>query len=137
MAYDPVRKQVILFGGWNADIYDDTWAWDGKIWYRLTPQTSPSPRFYHRMVHDAERGEIVLFGGLGTSAANDTWIWNGTSWTRKIPATSPPERLAACGGTLENWQRQFRCNERLITPTRCRKAPVTSTMASAIVSHEL
>ena len=66
-----------------------------------------------------------------------------TSWAATVGNKYPlskdsfDNRLAACGGTLENWQRQFRCNERLITPTRCRKAPVTSTMASAIVSHEL
>ena len=94
MAYDSVRKQVILFGGWQGDIYDDTWAWDGATWNRLTPQTSPSPRFYHRMVHDAEHGQIVLFGGLDSSAAaNDTWIWNGTNWILKMPANSPPTRF--------------------------------------------
>lgn len=36
MAYDPIRKQVVLFGGYAGFYYSDTWVFDGVNW---------SPRF--------------------------------------------------------------------------------------------
>jgi len=40
MAYDPVRKSVVLYGGssWDGKAsthYRDTWAWDGSRWTRI------------------------------------------------------------------------------------------------------
>lgn len=40
MAYDPVRRRTVLYGGgfWDGKvgtIYDDTWEWDGKQWTQI------------------------------------------------------------------------------------------------------
>jgi hypothetical protein len=95
-AYDPVRQQVVLFGGRTSTATsNDTWVWSGGDWTRAFAPTAPPVRSGHRMVWDAARGEVVLFGGviagLGT-VYNDTWVWNGETWTQKTPATSPAPR---------------------------------------------
>lgn len=41
IAYDPVRQQVVFFGGFSGSPYapssalTDTWAWDGKTWKKV------------------------------------------------------------------------------------------------------
>jgi len=32
MAYDPIRKEIVLFGGYAAFYFSDTWAFDGANW---------------------------------------------------------------------------------------------------------
>jgi hypothetical protein len=34
LGYDPVRKRVVLFGGFDSEgnNLDDTWEWDGERW---------------------------------------------------------------------------------------------------------
>jgi hypothetical protein len=34
LGYDPLRKRIVLYGGFQADrkSLDDTWEWDGKVW---------------------------------------------------------------------------------------------------------
>jgi hypothetical protein len=96
MAYDPVRQQVVLFGGRTspADM-NDTWVWSGGDWIRAFAPVAPPIRSGHRMVWDAARGEIVLFGGVISGLGvvyNDTWVWNGETWTQKTPANSPAPR---------------------------------------------
>ncbi|MFQ5507494.1 MAG: kelch repeat-containing protein, partial [Planctomycetota bacterium] len=62
MAYDPIRKRVVLFGGFFGPLtpvkvagrvyFDDTWEWDGKTWQPRRPLHSPSPRNGHGMAYD-------------------------------------------------------------------------------------
>jgi hypothetical protein len=35
MVYDPVRKRIVLYGGFasNRDDLNDTWEWDGSEWH--------------------------------------------------------------------------------------------------------
>lgn len=98
MAYDPVRQEVVMFGGYNSGLgLDDTWVWRGANWIRLLPANSPPSRWSHRMVWDAARNEVVLFGGTRTTGRlGDTWTWNGTTWTQKAPASSPTARDGHC-----------------------------------------
>src|SRR5438874_1815339 len=64
MAYDGVRKKVIMFGGWNGGYLGDMWAWDGTNWANISPpQNNPSARYAHTMAYDAARQQVVLFGG--------------------------------------------------------------------------
>ena len=34
LGYDPLRKRIVLYGGFDAsqDQLDDTWEWDGEDW---------------------------------------------------------------------------------------------------------
>ena len=83
MAWDGVRKAVLLFGG---AVDDDTWAWDGAEWQRLAPATRPPARNRHSMVWDDARRRVVLYGGSGFT---DTWEWDGTDWRQRAPVTVP------------------------------------------------
>jgi len=93
MVYDPIRQEVVLFGGYNTvglPSHGDTWVWNGTTWAQKSPATAPSGRGGPAMTWDEERGEAVLWGGaLSGGSTNDTWVWNGTNWTQKSPATSP------------------------------------------------
>jgi hypothetical protein len=83
MTFDPVRRQVMLFGGQvagAAGFLNDTWIWDGTAWTKRFPATSPTGRSAAAMAwHDAIQ-QVVLFSGLSSAFAADTWLWDGTNW---------------------------------------------------------
>jgi len=95
MVYDPLRQNIILFGGAGVrgllePLYD-TWTWDGTNWTRRA--TGPNPRTSHAMAWDGASGRVILFGGNGPSQAfGDTWAWDGTAWWLLTPPVSPPAR---------------------------------------------
>lgn len=98
MAYDPVRKRVLLHGGSaGRRTYADTWAWDGQAWTKIADE-APGPRSRHRMAFDSARGRMVMHGGLdmrpGPMAANaETWELVGDHWIRA--ADGPPRMVHA------------------------------------------
>lgn len=86
MAYDPVTKCVVLFGGVNhllkpSTRYDDTWTWDGQRW-TLASTTGPTARIWPSMAADLRSGKMVLFGGSdGKRCLGDSWFWDGNRWS--------------------------------------------------------
>jgi len=98
MAYDPVRKMVVMFGGFqftNGQILGDTWEWDGKEWRPMRPAHSPPARAQHAMAYDPNTGRVLLFGGTDrTVNYGDTWCWDGQDWRLLQPARSPSGRWA-------------------------------------------
>lgn len=84
MAYDPVRRKVVMFGGASSSVvYGDTWEWNGQGWAQVTTPTAPQPRWYFRMDYDLQRGQVIGHGGFPNDGDfNDTWIYNGTTWTQ-------------------------------------------------------
>jgi hypothetical protein len=74
LAYDPVRKSLILYGGQNYQLggmyyqtaIGDTWEWSSttRQWTQLFPTTSPDPLYSHGMVTDTTRSKILLFAGM-------------------------------------------------------------------------
>lgn len=104
MAYDPVRKNVVMFGGegGGAGTSDpSTWTWDGRTWTR-NDSPGPSARTGAAMAFDEARGKMILFGGAGlaegqsgmASPLNDTWSWDGQSWTQLYTTHSPNPRIS-------------------------------------------
>lgn len=100
MAYDPVRRTVLLFGGWNGkQLLGDTWEWDGRDWRQVPTARAPSPREAPAMAMDPVRNRIVLFGGNvgggfpNWKESNDTWEWDGRTWTQRFPRTIPKARI--------------------------------------------
>lgn len=93
MAYDPVSKKVVMFGGFNETTYlNDTWTWDGTTWTQESTPGAPSPRTSAMMAYDLATRKLVLFGGYdGTQFLGDTWLWDGatSTWTLASPAASP------------------------------------------------
>ncbi len=98
MAYDPVREQLVLFGGRRSTLSDRTSVWDGRTWKDVTPVSgNPAARQQHAMAFDPVRQQIVLYGGLdaGSAVRDDTWVWDGSAWTELSLATQPPARRGA------------------------------------------
>jgi hypothetical protein len=103
MAYDPVRKKMVLFGGEHAidnpdggspevSVLGDLWIWNGTTW-ALAGVSAPTPRSYAGIAWDAHREKLVLYGGSnGVQALGDTWEWDGTGWVSILAPGSPPAR---------------------------------------------
>jgi RHS repeat-associated protein len=103
LGYDPVRNQVVLFGGTlqsctstcTSTVEGDTWTFNGTTWTAYFPATAPSPRVLYRVAYDPVAGGVVLFGGETNDPGtlfNDTWRWNGASWDHAVGVASPPGR---------------------------------------------
>lgn len=102
MAYDPVTRRTVLFGGvltdggyTNASEYNDTWTFDAATdtWALAPPAgPSPSPRSAMVMVYDPDASGIVMFGGGAAPAPlNDTWwYWPSTNTWTLVPSTKSP-----------------------------------------------
>jgi hypothetical protein len=77
LAYDKARAKVVLFGGTDGQLPQETWEWDGKDWRSLTTQGAKPPgRQGGGLAYDTQRGHLVLAGGLGPDAW-DTWEFHG------------------------------------------------------------
>lgn len=96
MVYDPVRRVVVLYGGYQYAVqtFSDTWEWDGAQWAQRSSD-GPGPRQGHAMVFDPNRGTVLLFGGENIPALGDLWEWNGTSWREVQNTVRPTSRGGA------------------------------------------
>lgn len=104
MAYDPVTRRIIMFGGAYAPptdsdelCLDDTWAYDptGNTWTQLHPSgPGPPARAAHAMAYDSSRGLMLVFGGMasGPYDYNDTWAYDpaASTWTELKPSGTLP-----------------------------------------------
>jgi cysteine-rich repeat protein len=91
MAYDPIARNVILFGG-RASMtpLGDTWIWDGTSWTEKVTPPELTARAGVAMAFDGTH--VTLRGGFlpagGTPSAG-TWSWDGTSWSVSTSANEP------------------------------------------------
>src|SRR5262249_11056671 len=72
LAYDPVHKQVILFGGDRLDqLLSDTWAFDvvARRWQERNPDRVPSPRAGHALLWLPKAKKALLLGGYTYTSA--------------------------------------------------------------------
>ena len=118
LAYDPVRKSLILYGGqsnqssgmYYQTVFGDTWEWSSttRQWTQLSPTASPDPLYSHGMVTDTTRNKILLFAGMSNyqyylppapglppggyqdPMRNEVWEWDGNNvtWTNRTPIVS-------------------------------------------------
>ena len=86
MAYDGIRRELVVFGGANDanQPLGDTWVWGEQGW-RNASSSGPAPQSDHAMAFDDRRGVVVLFG------SGQTWEWDGQGWTNRTPAQGNPE----------------------------------------------
>jgi len=88
MAYDPVHRQVLLFGGdAGTQFLNDTWIWNGTDWQQAAAQTTPPAlRTNAGLDYDPVTDSMVLFSGTTWTAkrtgtpAIDAWSWDGAQW---------------------------------------------------------
>ena len=104
MLYDPVRAEMIMFGGSTPDleIHGDTWAWAGERW-RQVSDTGPAARFPGGIVYDAARHEVLLYSGHFASVSgdfvdyDDLWTWDGAAWWEITPEGGTPGHRTHAG----------------------------------------
>jgi hypothetical protein len=66
LAYDPVHRKIILFGGDTlSSLLSDTWIFDvtQDRWQKQTPKTSPAPRAGHSLHWLPRSRKVLLLGG--------------------------------------------------------------------------
>lgn len=88
VAYDEAREVVVLVtpGPIRSAQVMETWTWDGMVWTRQAPATSPSVRSSALLAYDESRRVTVLLDGMGRS---DIWEWVGANWSQSTPPHSP------------------------------------------------
>ena len=95
MVWDSARECVTYFGGRGLSPTgrSATWEWNGRVWVRRAPRSTPATRYSAAMVYDSARRRTVLVGGLGENELlRDTWEWDGVDWTQRSPARYPVAR---------------------------------------------
>lgn len=99
MAYDPVSKKVVLFGGQGSSgNLNDTWTFDGTTWAQVTTASAPPVRNGATMGYDRPTQKLILFGGFnGNQYLQDTWMWDGatSTWTLVTMPSPPPNATGA------------------------------------------
>ena len=93
MTYDAASGKIIVFGGFDGEYLNDTWAFDGVSWTQIATSVAPSPRTNAQMAYDSVTHKVVLYGGYnGTSYLGDTWLWDGATsqWAPVRTAHRPP-----------------------------------------------
>jgi hypothetical protein len=87
IAYDPLSKGIVLFGGQTAAGFDgETWVLLGGQWTQRTITNAPPARSNHSMVTRRNFGDIVLFGGQdntnGAIRHLELYRWVGATWIK-------------------------------------------------------
>jgi N-acetylneuraminic acid mutarotase len=111
MAYDPMTRKLVLFGGetysdqtGGGSVVNDTWTFDGTAWAKLETASAPPPRVGGAMVFDNALGDVVLFGGSSIdpetpgadpTVLDDMWTFDGSRWTQLHPSSPPSGRFFA------------------------------------------
>jgi kelch motif-containing protein len=93
MAYDPISRKVVLFGGFDYNAYlNETWTFDGTTWKKVNTPVAPSGRAAAGMAFDYVAKKLVLFGGYNGRYLRDTWLWDGSTmqWAPGHALSAPP-----------------------------------------------
>jgi hypothetical protein len=85
MAYDAATTQLVLFGGYNTNYDNDTWAWGGTTWSQVDDSadpgcttactSSPPGREFASMAYDPATAQLILLYGAGSISLSDTWAY--------------------------------------------------------------
>jgi hypothetical protein len=82
--FDPVRQQLVIFGGRDTETFGDTWIFDRatRMW-RAVDAAGPAPRFGHGAVYDAAHRRMLIVMGQGADFFNDVWAFDldQETWT--------------------------------------------------------
>ena len=92
IAYDPISKRLIQFGGSQQYATSDTYAYDGAAWSRLQPATVPPGTPGGLAATDETAGQVVLVARpVDHPDLATTWTWSGANWVRHVVAEPPAE----------------------------------------------
>ena len=111
IVHDPVRKRLILFGGFDgSDYHNDTWVFDedgGTEWRPLhVDGPLPPGRSLHVAVYDSVADAMIAYGGSSAGPHfGDIWMLDlhGHSGWHELPQADEPRpaRRGGCVGTLD------------------------------------
>lgn len=108
IAYSSGTNVVVLFGGRNPSVLNDTWECslfnpDNPSWSEQIPLTKPSARFGHILVPLDDK-KVLLFGGYGTDYSSETWIYDSDAnyWLDKSSQPGPSSRKNSCAALDTN-----------------------------------
>lgn len=110
MAYDSANKRIVLFGGFDGSLNDETWIYDPEnaTWSKIDAAIHPSERRGHAMTYDSDSGKIVLFGGITDETpltySDETWTFsvsNSTWFEEPVPIGTAPSSRAECAMTYD------------------------------------
>ena len=83
--FDPVRQQLVIFGGRATETFGDIWIFDRatRLW-RAVDSPGPAPRFGHGAVYDAAHRRMLIVMGQGADFFNDVWAFDldHETWTQ-------------------------------------------------------
>ena len=74
--YDPVRRQMIVFGGYDGHYLDDAFALSldqAPKWTSIVADPHPGPTDFHTMAYDPDRDRFLLFGGNDGHPLGELW----------------------------------------------------------------
>src|SRR5215472_3842911 len=106
MADDPIRRDLVLFGGQSETIprLTDTWLWNGSDWTQVTPVFTPQGTIEEGMTFFRRMGTVLLYSG-DFAGPNHLYSWDGTNWTDlQVPNGPPPSAFQ--GGLAADPERQ-------------------------------
>jgi hypothetical protein len=84
MGYDAARKASIVQGGGLGDVDpNETWAFDGRAWMRVT--AAGPRRRYAKLTFDTKANVMLLYGGFDQQPSNILWKLNGSTWEQQSP----------------------------------------------------
>ncbi len=105
--HDPVRRRMVLFGGFAGRAMNDVWQLDLTVanphWALVAIRgVPPAPRWGHTAVYDSRRDAMVVFGGAAGPSSeqsyplNDVWslsFGDGDAWVPlSTVGSAPPAR---------------------------------------------
>jgi hypothetical protein len=83
---------VLLFGGFDGGLRDDTWLYSQGRWQQLSPATTPPKRLGHAMAYARIDQRVLLYGGEGDRGVlDDVWSFDGSDWS--YAGQGPPARM--------------------------------------------
>ena len=92
MYYDPVRKKVVLYGGYYHDLktcFSDAWEWDGADWVKIELEgESPIASFFALAYNPDKQYALSLW----SSYPGGTWSFQENTWTRLPLKIQPSHR---------------------------------------------
>jgi hypothetical protein len=93
--YDPVRDQMVVFGGYGAHL-NDAWALSlsgSKAWSELSSGSPPFGRSRPTAFYDPVRHRMIVFRGVDWTGRNRVWALSLTGrprWSELSPTGSGP-----------------------------------------------
>ncbi len=100
MTYDPVNGVVLAFGGVlpGLSYVNELWTYSvpANAWTRITPASSPPPRWKAAFTYDPVQRAAILYGGLDAAGIrSDLWRYYVTNrtWQELQPSGPHPRAM--------------------------------------------